>query len=950
MRVRPPGSRALGRWGKGLLAVGLAWAVAGVSAILPLGAGTVTEAVAASATTVTGPPVWIPATGKYGPTGKVTVSETANLTNQVVHVSWEGFTPTVDPAGKPVKYVKLDSNTRKELYAVRVYQCRGKNPTVFDCYGSTHYGNDAAKGFLQPQPAAGTRTPEFPFNGGVRVTGPDGRGEADIELWTSQESQTLGCDATHDCSLVVEANYGGDALGWSTEDGSINCQDHSLDNPSISGYFAMASEATFNMGAAADDTWNPGEACAWANRVVVPLSFAPTAGECASTTIDLDVAGLAMANRALQQWRAGFCQGAAPLGVSYIPSTGEPQARAAFRNKRGPDLALTALPDTEPATRPHVYVPLATSSVSVVYVVDDTANSKQIKRLNLTPRLLAKMLTQSYTLAPGQPIDSVAGNPTCIFEDPDFLAVNQLDATSGERWPTCTASGSPADSAPIVLSGTTDLIYQLTSWITADPEAARFLQGSSDPWGMHLNSFYLRPAFQGYPVDTIQVQDYSGPGHWKQFEINPLNGGLAAVARNVLQNKSTCQLPVVDADGKHAACPAVDPGRRGMFAIMDSGQAKAYSFPEAALRNPAGQFVAPTLDSLQAAVDTMQTDPATATQRLPYGSVGSEFARSAKAYPLTVVQYAMAPTGGLSEERAKAASEFLRRVTDRGEGQRYGVEPGHLAVGFLGLTPAQLDQAQDAVKHVAAQDGKYPGNQNPPAPEPTPTPTPESTPTPAPTTGGDGGTSGTGGTGGTPVSGTTGGGTSGSVDGTGTTGTAGATGTGGTTGSTGGTGSVTSAVDGSTDTTGSGSTGSGSTGSGSTGSASSGSGGSGSSGSGIGTGSGSLAGTTGAVPAPAAGAGTPAPAAKPTAAPAASPAATSSTAGRPIAAAPVAAGAPAPDRSGSARLLLPIALIAGVVLLVGGPAALLLAGTPAGARAAAGASGLWARLRPGRRA
>lgn len=58
----------------------------------------------------------------------------------------------------------------------------------------------------------------------------------------------------------------------------------------------------------------------------------------------------------------------------------------------------------------------------------------------------------------------------------------------------------------------------------------------------------------------------------------------------------------------------------------------------------------------------------------------------------------------------------------------------------------------------------------------------------------------------------------------------------------------------------------------------------------------------------------------------------------PVSLAPVAAGQPAPDRAGVARMLLPVVLIVGGVLLVGGPAALVLGGTSAGVRA-------WTRLR-----
>ncbi|MFF1870734.1 hypothetical protein ACFVXD_17985, partial [Kitasatospora herbaricolor] len=87
------------------------------------------------------------------------------------------------------------------------------------------------------------------------------------------------------------------------------------------------------------------------------------------------------------------------------------------------------------------------------------------------------------------------------------------------------------------------------------------------------------------------------------------------------------------------------------------------------------------------------------------------------------------------------------------------------------------------------------------------------------------------------------------------------------------------------------------------------------------------------------GSGTAPAAAKPGASPSAS------ASGGALDAAPVAAGRPAPDRAGTARLLLPVALVAGLVLLVGGPAALVLGGTPAGGRIVAGVRSGWARLR-----
>ncbi|MGW4816419.1 hypothetical protein ACWEPB_32900, partial [Kitasatospora cineracea] len=60
------------------------------------------------------------------------------------------------------------------------------------------------------------------------------------------------------------------------------------------------------------------------------------------------------------------------------------------------------------------------------------------------------------------------------------------------------------------------------------------------------------------------------------------------------------------------------------------------------------------------------------------------------------------------------------------------------------------------------------------------------------------------------------------------------------------------------------------------------------------------------------------------------------------AAAPV--GQAAADRAGAARLLLPVVLATGAVLLVGGPAALFLGGTAAGANLRRGTGRLWSQL------
>jgi len=842
---RPPVRRWLER---GLVALVGAVLLLASLGTLPQSAHTVAQARADTGVTVDGPPVWQPATQDYGPDGTVTVSQSTDLTDQVVHVSWTGFTPSAMAASGaqvPDFTKPLDPNL---LYPVRIYECRGLHPFITDCYGSSLYNASAAKGFTQPTPPPGTTAPEFPSNMAVALTHADGTGSADIEVWTSEQSQTLGCDPKHPCSLVVEPNYGGDPLDFGppflgTPGG---CGDHSLDNGASFG----VNEASDSVVSYQDFNGNEtGEECSWTHHVTIPLSFAPTPSDCKAAHSDFTVQGLEMADRAMQQWLTGACLGNSPLTVQYTPGGGEPQARAAFLQRAGNlDVALTAYPDTGPPSRPYVYAPLATTAISVVFVVDDPTG-RQVLQMRLDARLLAKMLTQSYTLAIPTLVQanpagfaSVAGNPMCIFDDPEFKELNP-DPT-GTIWPSCISLGVQNGVAPIVIGGTTDMIQQLTSWIAADPDAESFLQGAPDPWGMHVDSYYLRPGFAGYPVNTLIPQDGTGTvstsdggrtvvHHYKQEEWNPILGGLDQVARSALEAQPTCYDIVFDATGApiNTKCGPEPVGSRAVFAVMDSGQAKAFSLPEAQLENAAGAFVGPTLPGMQAAVADMPLDPKTGTQQLPYGQGGTAYSKDAAAYPLTTVQYAMLPTQGVTAVKANKIAQFVRQVTDVGGGQVYGSQPGQLAPGFTDLTSSQQSEARAAAQHAAAQDSTLPNGSTAPA-----------------AVGGSGGGGSTGSTGAN-------GGSSG--------------------GSSGGTGAGGSAT-------------------------------------------------------PGAGPGTVRPAGS----------------GSPLDTQPVAAaGVPNPDQAGLQRLLLPALLIAGAVLLIGGPAALLLGGTAAGARLRRGLGGTPAAAR-----
>jgi hypothetical protein len=707
------------RGGRAYATAVVAWAVSLVAALilLPPG-GARAQAADSSAVTVPGPALYDPAAGtQTGPAGSVTVDQTQNLTNQVVHVTWSGFTPTV---GTTPQFLH-----QFVMYSVRVYQCRGTDPKITDCYGSSLFNADASAGFDQVPPAAGSTTPDFPSNMVLTSTRPDspgansGSGEAYIEVWTSRESQNLGCDSTHPCSIVVEPNYGGDALGY--DSGTSDCTDHSLDSPAV-GFGYEATDYVFNETGGPQGTFADGEYCAWQNRTVVPIHFAPAFGDCQPRNADFTAEGLPMLDRAMQQWDAGACLSSSdPTTVQYAGDLDEPAARKDFlAGRTGADMALTSYPadPTLAKAHPYTYVPLANSAIAVAFLVDDGQSHTRLTSMRLDARLLAKMLTQSYNYEPFATATVAPGNPSCVFDDPEFKKLNPDSATV--TWPTCGAfsniGNGNSTTIPIVTGGQTDLVQQLTTWIGDDPDAAAFLKGTPDPWGMVVDEKY-QPPF-AYPQESFVLQDSTGPDKdpsgnaWvgpqadrkiiKSFEWTPVQDGLDAVSRGMLSHQASCYDYDIDGlQGGHDKCSPQNLGDLGMFAIVDEARAAAYDWPTASLLNPAGAYVAPSTSSMLAAVGDMTTDTATGTQALAYGDSASPLATDASAYPLTGVDYAMAPISGIAPAKAAKISGFLREVAATGGGQVAGTVPGTMPAGFAPLTGAQQAQAAAGAAAVA---------------------------------------------------------------------------------------------------------------------------------------------------------------------------------------------------------------------------------------------------------
>lgn len=616
----------------------------------------------------------------------VTVSQTTNLTHQVVQVSWTGFTPSDDEGDGPI----YASDTT--LYPVMVAECKGYHPA------SPNNCDDAQDNGVDQQPG-------YQNNPAFAVTAPNGTGETDVQVLTSLQSQSpMLCDNTHPCSLVVVPAQG----GLSNQDCANHSQDAG-DDPQALGNEDLEVEPS-------GDPWQ----CSWAKRIVVPLRFAPAPNDCPLRLANFSAEGSPMLADAMTQWQTGICTGANSVEIAYNGTNNEDEARSDFQAGLT-DVAFTTLPLTGQAAHPYTYAPVAVSAVSVAFYVDNYDTGTPYTTIKLTPLLLAKQLTTSYNYGGYQcigpnsspkPCDSAVNHtiPTTIFEDPDFLKYNP------GPWNFNTGQSLVAFDTPDIVAGNSDMTWVTTGWIAASKQATAFLNGAPSG-GVYLNSYYRGTK---YPILQITPRDpFSNMSNQDQPQFP-----LYDVTDDLLNGQQPGVDPAEQQPGQSPpGWPVQEPGERELFAVLDEGDAALDLLPVAYLQNAAGKFVQPTDQSMLAAVKDMTPGPG--------GTLSMNFAtKDPAAYPLTMVIYAVVPTGGISKAKASAIARFLDYVAN--QGQQPGSDPGNLAPGYAPLPQSLRQQTLTAAYDVLHQTGDSTKKASSSTPTPTTSPTTSPSPSASP--------------------------------------------------------------------------------------------------------------------------------------------------------------------------------------------------------------------------
>jgi hypothetical protein len=653
---------------------------------------------------------------------QVTVDQTENLRNQVIHVSWTGARPT-----------SLDGFRENYL---QIMQCWGdeSGPKREDCtfgaffrdapYGETARRTIADLGGQLVDPAEtvapGGLVPFVTVNGASydnprdmpfdeqstneldygRTAG-DGTGDEYFEVQTQREAPWLGCGVRQSdgtgraCWLVV-----------------VPRDDREVDGRSLE-----------TLGWSQLDT-SPLSASNFANAISFRLRFDPLGVVCPMGATR-QILGQEEIVEAVTRWQPALC-GATHSIYNYSQVPDDFARTKLYSDQPWLSVISGPVPDAEKRDdRRLVYAPVTIEGIGIAVVIERvplegapasvaSRRGTRVLDLKLDQRLVAKLLTQSYASAVFGPNDHVAKNPRSLTDDPEFLQLN----------PEFKALAKGAPYAITNPSGRADWIHALWQWVALDKSARDFVAGKADPWGMKVNPYYKGMSLDrtDFPRSDPTCQTFPGSDTGQaplcSLEHLAYAADLHAEARGAARGQ-TMAVQTWDGStmpGKYKLDKPTPRGSRAILALVDTGTAARYQLPLARLANGAGEYVAPDPAGMTAGLLAMREAEPGVLEMDPQSAVSG-------AYPLTQVSYAVTAPDDLDQKAAAAYAGFLRYAV--GPGQHPGYGAGDLAGGFLPLTPKLREQTLAAAKEIEAG----PSASSSPSPSPsTPTQTPGTTP------------------------------------------------------------------------------------------------------------------------------------------------------------------------------------------------------------------------------
>ncbi|MGW1884821.1 hypothetical protein [Streptomyces sp. NPDC001970] len=661
---------------------------------------------------------------------KVTVGQTRNLVNQAVKISWQGAAPTVPDTNYAANYLQIMQCWGDDAAGPSPEQCQfggtsaqelGNSAGAFTNTRQLTYGGlkDPAQ---QLPPAGETGISYVPFKsvtGDVSTkgnwndfydvnttnevaharSGPDGKGEVYFEAQTALEAPGLGCGE-------VQAGSSNGSQGRSCWLVVVPRGETEVDGSS---YRAQSSGQLQS---------SPLSASNWQHRLVVPLRFEPIGSFCPIGADERSALGHEIIAEAVIRWQPALCQTGSRTIYGYAKVTDE-TARGQLVSD-APGMVFLGRPvtgDQVPEGPKPVYAPVALSGLTIGFFVESQArssapaevkarNGARLTSLNLTPRLVAKLLTESYQDGNSRLAPSTAENPFNLVYDPEFLKHNPAYKDLEYR-------SSLGDA--LVAEELSDATGQLWNWVDQDPAAREFLDGTPDNEGRHGD-----PAFSGMKVNPhyrgidLPISDFPKSDPFCQpfadhpdhplciQDKHPYASDMHTAARAASRGDTLAR---ANWDGTstppgYKKTPPQTAGQRAVLAVTDTATAGRYGLVTAKLQNAAGRFVGPDEAGLLAGQTAMK----------PSGVDGvlspDPMTNARDAYPLTLLSYAATVPERLTKEEGRDYAALLKYAA--GAGQQPGVAAGTLPEGYAPLPQSLRAQTRAAADAIASRAGASP--------------------------------------------------------------------------------------------------------------------------------------------------------------------------------------------------------------------------------------------------
>jgi len=579
--------------------------------------------------------------------------------------------------------------------------------------------------------------------------GANGSGYFGFETQTADQAPQLGCGtAAHlRCWLVVVPRgtvFGGDGEQCSNV----------LDPANNYEPYSKGRSNSIQGGSPVNDKCDY-----FTNRVVVPLDFTPTGSTCSVGGTEVRVVGSQLMVGAMSSWQPSLCTTVkSTFSFSTNPDS-VARAQLIETSASTPNIAYSGFPvsagellsDDERQTLAKTklaYAPVAVSSVVIAFIAEFD-NGRQ-EKLNISPRLMAKFLTQSYPfLVPASSSDPIgkwahlsAANRkyTYISADPDFQALNPTNFGQFNIPPALVLPG-PAGA---------DAIRQVWRWVLADTDAAAFLDGEADPWGMTVNPYYLAQGAKGAVVPWYldDKKDYIGDGvaaiqrpvgltnldgspqrltqisidsfprddetlvplnlkppgsplsRFDSIQFSPFTDSLLTGARQAFRANPNSKsiwdpnkLNSLGTSGDWVSSGTQVPGQKFMIAITDSPSAARYGLNTAGIQVPnTKSIVQADSDGMAAALSALQPTSVDSVKQVDPSKV------TPTGYPMTMVTYAGVNLSKASPAARATIASMLKQVTSTG--QIPGAAIGDLPAGYVPLTADLQSQAAAAASRV----------------------------------------------------------------------------------------------------------------------------------------------------------------------------------------------------------------------------------------------------------